>query len=94
MCALLAVEPKGKAHIFKVELDGNTARELKLYCRFTNDAKENSVIKAALNHVFRTDDEFTKWKEDPANARLPEPRSRRKANTNAAAAAATDHKGR
>jgi len=67
MAPLLAVESKGKKHIFKVELDANTAEGLRLYCAFAQDASQNSVFKEALNHVFKMDTEFQEWKKNPEN---------------------------
>ncbi len=81
---LLRVDSKGKPHILRAQLDGNTATELKLYARFAGDTTTDAVIKAALLHVFEQDKEFLEWKKNPDNLKEPE-RSRRNRNHNKSA---------
>jgi hypothetical protein len=80
---LLAVEPKGKSHILRLELDGNTRERLNQYCAFANNAREDSVIRAALNHAFDEDKEFQTWSSIPENLSKIRPRARRRKSNNA-----------
>jgi len=77
---LLRVESKGKPHILRLQLDGNTVTELKHYARFLGDASLDSVMKEALKHVFSTDHEFTEWKKNPENLQEPPKATRQRVN--------------
>ena len=73
---ILTLESKGKPHTIKVNLDGNTARDLRLYAVYANGS-EDSVIREALLYIFKMDSGFADWKNKPENLLENHRRTRR-----------------
>jgi hypothetical protein len=89
--SLLAVEGRGKPHIYRIEVDGPTDAELRLYARYSNNTTVENVAKAALKHMveklFPTDEKFQTWKQNPENLAPPAPRNRRQIGNGAGSTA-------
>ena len=77
---ILTLESKGKPHTIKVNLDGNTARDLRLYAVYANGS-EDSVIREALLYIFKTDSGFADWKSKPENLSENTRKARRSAQS-------------
>lgn len=89
--SLLAVEGRGKPHIYRIEVDGPTDAELRLYARYSNNTTVEAVAKAALKHtvekLFPTDEKFQTWKQNPDNLVTPPARTRKQTGNGAGSTA-------
>ena len=77
---ILTLESKGKPHTIKVNLDGNTARDLRIYAVYANGS-EDSVVPESLLNIFNTDSGFADWKNNPENLLKNTRKTRRSAQS-------------
>lgn len=85
MQSLIAKQPKDTRKQTTVSLSGSVLRDLELYCRFIDSARD-WVINEALKSVFQRDRAFIEWREHQKEQPIatPEPAS----NSTPASAAA------
>lgn len=62
MQSLIAKQPKDTRKQTTVSLSGSVLRDLELYCRFIDSARD-WVINEALKSIFQRDRAFVEWRE-------------------------------
>jgi len=62
MQSLIAKQPKDTRKQTTVSLSGSVLKDLELYCRFIDSARD-WVINEALKSVFQRDRAFIEWRE-------------------------------
>jgi hypothetical protein len=76
MQSLIAKQPKDTRKQTTVSLSGSVLRDLELYCRFIDSARD-WVINEALKSIFQRDRAFIEWRKRQKDLPIaaPEPAS-------------------
>ena len=72
MQSLIARQPKDTRKQTTVSLSGSVLRDLELYCRFIDSARD-WVINEALKSIFQRDRAFVEWRERQKDLPIPAP---------------------